>query len=220
RTLKGKNKPKVTYNTITKKFEPNNNPSNIETEFSESDNVNINDSVHSDDNLSKSIVYPAKWPKGAKNWVWHYIQKGIHEEQSKCLINTSDGIYGHLRTEHQINKNTAKLPNLANISTGKVLIQSTIPSSFKIAKPYNDRTQNEIDRDLVNWIVENLQPFTRLIFNNVQELQQLLTQLLHDTIISISPNFELQQALLTIEEIPYPHTGLNIAEKLAKTFDH
>ncbi|CAI2191597.1 19913_t:CDS:2, partial [Funneliformis geosporum] len=28
------------------------------------------------------------------------------------------------------------------------------------------------------------------------------------------------QALLTIEEIPYPHTGLNIAEKLVKTFDH
>ncbi|CAI2190207.1 6074_t:CDS:2 [Funneliformis geosporum] len=123
--------------------------------FSKSDNLNINDSVHSNDNLSESIVYPAKRLKGTKSWVWHYIQKGIHREQSKCLVNTSDGICGrlfsikisienlssHLRTEHQINKNTAKLPNLADISTGKDLIQSIIPSSFEIAKPYNNGTQ-------------------------------------------------------------------------------
>src|SRR6266542_3909120 len=40
------------------------------------------------------------------------------------------------------------------------------------------------------------------------------------TIHWISANFELHQALLTIEEISYPYTGWNITQKLAKIFDN
>jgi len=287
RTLKGKNKEifakKITYNPITKKFGPEDDSSNIETELSDpEDNITVNDSGQSDESNSNS-TYPAKRPKGVKSWVWHYIQKGNHGEKNKCLVKKNDIICGrlfktktstdnlanHLRTEHQINEKTAQLPKLADISTGKVSIQTTIPVSFDTVRPYDDGTQNDIDKDLVDWIVDDLQPFTTivnekfrhlishlnkryalpsisklkgLIFNNVQEKQQLLAQLLHDSMIStnfttdewtayhrpyigitihwISANFELHQALLTIEEIPYPHTGWNIAQKLAKTFDN
>ncbi|CAI2179796.1 15444_t:CDS:2 [Funneliformis geosporum] len=104
------------------------------------------------------------------------------------------------------------------------------------------------DRDLVNLIVDDLQPFITvvnenfckfishlnkryilpliskfkgLIFNNIQELQQLLTQLLHDIMILV--NFITDEWIAYHHlyiEIPYPHTSLNIAKKLAKTFDH
>ena len=92
------------------------------------------------------------------------------------------------------------------------------------------------------YLLPSISKLKGLIFNNVQEMQQLLAQLLHDSMIStnfttdewtayhrpyigitihwISADFELHQALLTIEEIPYPHTGWNIAEKLANTFNY
>ena len=288
RTLKGKNKvpptKKITYNPVTKKFGPEDDSSSIETELSDpEDNLTVNYSGQSDEsNNSEPSIYPTKRPKGAKSWVWYYIQKGNHGEKNKCLVQKNDIICGrlfkpktstdnlasHLHTEYQINEKTAQLPKLADISTGKISIQTTIPASFDTIKPYDDGTQNDINKDLVDWIVDDLQPFSTitnkkfrnlifhlnkrytlpsisklkgLIFNNVQEMQQLLAQLLHDSMIStnfttdgwtahhrpyigvtihwISANFELHQALLTIEEISYPHTGWNIAEKLAKTFD-
>ena len=75
RTLKGKNKvpptKKITYNPVTKKIEPENDSSNIETELSDSeDNLTVNYNGQSDDsNNSEPSVYPAKRPKGAKSWV-------------------------------------------------------------------------------------------------------------------------------------------------------
>src|SRR6266498_219526 len=188
RTLKGKNKEifakKITYNPITKKFGPEDDSSNIETELSDpEDNITINDSGQSDESNSNS-TYPAKRPKGVKSWVWHYIQKGNHGEKNKCLVKKNDIICGrlfktktstdnlanHLRTEHQINEKTAQLPKLADISTGKVSIQTTIPVSFDTVRPYDDGTQNDIDKDLVDWIVDDLQPFTTIVNEKFRHL--------------------------------------------------
>ncbi len=71
RTLKGKNKEifakKITYNPITKKFEPEDDSSNIETELSDpEDNITVNNSGQSDENNSNS-TYSAKRPKGVKS---------------------------------------------------------------------------------------------------------------------------------------------------------
>ena len=133
--------------------------------------MTINYSGQSDEsNNSEPSIYLAKRPKGAKSLIWHYIQKGNHGEKNKCLVQkndiicgrlfkpktSTDNLAGHLHTEHQINEKTAQLPKLADISTGKILIQTTIPASFDTIKPYDDGTQNDINKDLVDWIVDDL----------------------------------------------------------------
>src|ERR1044071_6805786 len=100
RTLKGKNKvpptKKITYNPVTKKFGPEDDSSSIETELSDpEDNLTVNYSSQSDEsNNSEPSIYPAKRPKEAKNWVWHYI----HWNWTISLMNRNGTMFRKCRS--------------------------------------------------------------------------------------------------------------------------
>ena len=105
RMLKGKNKAipnkKITYNPITKKFGPEDDSSNIETELSDPEDITVHNS-RSDESNIEPFIFPAKWPKGAKSWVWHYIQKGIHGEKNKCLVKKNDVVCGRILKQQPV----------------------------------------------------------------------------------------------------------------------
>lgn len=161
--------------------ENSNEPTTVPSETLSSHSIKAIKRKSRSESISSEIVtntYPVKIPKGVSSWVWHYIERRGKNDLHICKVSTFDGICGkafqqststgnlagHLRSEHRINEHTALNPTLAAISTGAIATvhTPTIISALNNVQSYDESMQSNIDNCLMNWIIDDMQPFTTI----------------------------------------------------------
>ncbi|CAI2193755.1 1336_t:CDS:2, partial [Funneliformis geosporum] len=165
------------------------------------------------------------------SWVWNWITRDEESwiekyniegcETSLSLNSATFSFTYHLGHAHLITKYTPITQIKTELNIEKVE-EIAIESLSK-------NKQKQTNFRILEFIIDDLQPFVLLKNEKFKNfcITLFTTDLwtgFHKSYISvtvhwITTDFELQQILLTIEEMQYNHTGTNIAAKLQHIFD-
>ncbi|CAG8486082.1 15432_t:CDS:2 [Cetraspora pellucida] len=176
-------------------------------------------------------VIPTARPE---SWVWKFVQKKTR--QCKVLIKNDNGIIKKCKWECK--KKTSTTSIASHLRTKHRIIDEEIISP--LLKDNDQAKTQKITNHFLDWLIDNMQAFNlvdNLKFHKfIYELnpnylvpcknslnKKMCEFVNHKSYIRITihwmtPNFEIKQALLTIETFKYPHSGDNIEDCLRKEF--
>nr|CAG8644445.1 4529_t:CDS:2 [Entrophospora candida] len=167
------------------------------------------------------------------------LEDSENENHNFSLTTSTQSIASHLTQHHQVNENTS--PDTITTCFGSAKnSHPTIKALFENndKQPYNKKKQEDLTP---KFKVPAISTVKQLIFKGYQVGRNKLQELLENsadsisfttdewtsmhkpyigiTIHWVSEDFELNQLLLTLEELPYPHTANDIVNKLEAIFD-